>query len=272
MKLRVGIPFTTWFFCLLLASVAEAQVSVVGDLTHETEVKVGESYSGVIFIRNGGEEPEEVKVYQTDYLFFCDGRNTYGEPGETPRSNAEWIRFSPILLVIPPQTTSLVNYVVQVPNDETMVGTYWSMFMVEGTAEGSPEAEKPEAGKVKLGIAQVFRYGIQIVTHIGDTGARELKFLNTKLLKEEGRRILQVDVENVGERWLRPILWAELYDRSGSYIGKFEAGKLRTYPTTSVRYRIDLSQVPEGEYQAMVVADCGGDDLFGATYKLELEE
>lgn len=272
MKLRIGIPFQALFFCLLIAAVAEAGVSVLGGLTHQRNVEVGESYSGVISIQNTAEEPQEVRVYQTDYLFFCDGTSIYGEPGETPRSNAEWISFSPHSLVIPPKTTSAVNYTVKVPNDESLVGTYWSMFMVEGVAEASPQASKPEEGKVKLGIVHVFRFGIQMVAHIGDTGGRELKFLNTKLLKEKEGRILQVDIENVGERWLRPVLWAELYDGEGNYIGKFEAGKLRIYPDTSVRYRVDLSQVPKGKYKALVVADCGGDDLFGATYNLELEK
>ena len=37
-----------------------------------------------------------------------------------------------------------------------------------------------------------------------------------------------------------------------------------------MRFKIDLSPVPEGTYKALVVADCGGDSLFGATYTLQL--
>lgn len=271
----ISILFGFTFLLLLIPIGSEAGVSVIGGLTHERIVgnpEIGETYRGTILIRNTGEEPQEVKVYQTDYLFFFDGRNIYGEPGETPRSNADWITFSPKRLVIPPKETSQVNYTVKVPDDETLVGTYWSMIMVEGISKDSPEVIKPEEGKVKLGIRTVLRYGIQMVTHIGDTGARKLKFSNTKLLKDEEMRILQLDIENIGERWLRPFLWAELYDEKGSYIGRFEGGRLRTYPETSVRFKIDLSQVPKGEYKALVVADCGRDDVFGATYTLRFEK
>ncbi len=268
----ITILFGFILLLLRIPSGSEAGVSVIGGLSHERIVgnpEIGTTYQGSILISNTGEEPQEVKVYQTDYLFFFDGRNLHGEPGKITRSNADWITFSPKRLVIPPKGTSKVNYTLKVPADETLVGTHWSMLMVEGISKGSPEVIKPEEGKVKLGIRTVLRYGIQMITHIGDTGARKLKFLNTRLLKQEERKILQVDIENVGERWLRPFLWTELYDQQGRYIGKFQGGRLRTYPGTSVRFRVDLSQVPKGEYKALVVADCGGDDVFGATYTLK---
>jgi len=272
MKSKITTIFLTLLLFLLIPYVAEAGVAVImGGLTHERKAQRGDSYQGVIFIRNPGENRQEVRVYQTDYLFFFDGRSIYGEPGKTPRSNAKWITFSPKRLTILPQGVSRVNYTVNVP-DETLVGTYWSMLMVEGISEGSPQSGRPEKGTVALGIRQVMRYGIQMVSHLGNTGARRLKFLKTKLLKEEEKRTLQVDIENIGERWLRPFLWAELYDEKGIFIGRFEGGRMRIYPGTSVRYRVDLTEVPKGKYKALVVADGGGEDIFGITYTLEFEK
>ena len=34
--------------------------------------------------------------------------------------------------------------------------------------------------------------------------------------------------------------------------------------------RFDLGAIPAGEYQALVVADAGGDQVFGAQYHLKL--
>ena len=272
MKVKLTIVLAALFFTLLLPYQAESRVAIVGGLTHERVVTAGETYSGVIFLRNTGEEPEEIKVYQTDFFFFSDGRNVYGEPGKSARSNAGWITLSPKSAMIPGNEILTVHYTINVPDNETLTGTYWSMFMVEGIPKGSPEASQPDKEEPSFGIKQVFRYGIQMVTHIGDTGSRKLKFLKTKVLREDEKRILQVDIENSGETWLRPFLWAELYDENGSYIGRFEAGRLRTYPDTSVRFRVDLSQVPKGHYKALVVADCGGDAVFGATYTLRFEK
>lgn len=271
MKFRTGIILAGLIFCLFMPFVSVAGVSVTSGLTYEKEAQQGGTYRGVIQLRNNGDVPQEVKIYQTDYLFFCDGSNIYGEPGKDPRSNADWITFSPRRLTIPPKGTANVDYIVQVPDDKALVGTYWSMLMVEGISSSSPEASRREKDKITVGISQVIRYGVQMRTQIGDTGTRKLKFLKTRLLKEDKGRILQLDIENIGERLLRPALWAELYDEKGRSVGKFEGGKLGVYPSTSVRFRIDLSRAPKGTYKAMVVADCGDDDLFGATYTFKFE-
>jgi len=271
MRFKKRIAFTGLLFCLIMPCVSVAGVSVTSGLTYEKKAQAGKTYQGIIQLRNTGEDPQEVKIYQTDYLFFCDGRNIYGEPGKDPRSNADWITFSPHRLTIPPKGTSQVNYTLEVPDNETLTGTYWSMIMIEGISSSSPEAARQEKDKITFGISQVIRYGAQMVTQIGDTGARKLKFLKTRILKEDKERILQLDIENIGERLLRPALWVELYDEKGKSVGKFEGGKLGVYPTTSVRFRIDLSRVPKGKYKALVVADCGGDDLFGATYTFKFE-
>jgi len=46
---------------------------------------------------------------------------------------------------------------------------------------------------------------------------------------------------------------------------------LGIYPGTSVRFRIDLGKNMAGTYKTLVVADCGGDELFGANYTLEIK-
>jgi len=256
----------------LVVSPAVAGVSVVGSLTHERIVSIGNSYQGVILLKNVGKEPAEAKVYQRDYLFFADGHSVYRDPGSVPRSNAAWITMSPKRVSVAPGHVVSVNYGIQVPSDSTLSGTYWSLLMVEEITSGSPEASKPSQDKVTFGVTQVVRYGLQIVNHIENTGTTELKFSATKLLNDETGKILQVDVENTGTRWFRTLLWADLFDETGGFVGRFDAGTLRAYPGTSVRFKINVSEVPPGTYKALVVADCGGDAVFGATYTLKLKD
>ena len=271
MKTRTIIFLTVLALPFLIPQTATAGISVAGGLSRKKQAEIGETYQGIISLKNTSDGPQEVKVYQTDYTFFCNGKRFYSEPGKIPRSNANWISFNPHRMIIPPGGTTTVNYTIKVPDDPNLVGTYWSMIMVEGIPESSPESSQTEDGKTKVGITQVMRYAIQMLTHIGDTGERKLKFLETKLLRETEKRLLQVDMENIGERYLAPSLWAELYDEHGGYTGKFEACVMGLYPGTSVRYKVDLSDVPEGNYKAMVVADCGGDYIFGANYTLKVE-
>jgi hypothetical protein len=253
---------------LLVPWRASANIAVLGGLTHERVALPGESYGGTITIRNDGEEAEEVRIYPMDYLFFCDGTNEYGEPGVAPRSNAEWIELSPRQITIPPHETVDVNYRLTVPLGNNLLGTYWCILMVEPVVDPL-EAQKKEDG---INIQVLMRYGIQVVTHIGETGIRQIKFLNTKILREKGRRVLKVDVENIGERLLRPLVWVELYDEMGKHVGTYEGRTIRTYPGTSVRYTIDIDEVPVGTYKTLVVADCGGDDIFGINYTVQVKE
>lgn len=258
-----------WLIMSALASPA-AEVTVVGGLTREVTLNPHRQMEGRLILRNTGNQPREVRVYQTDYLFWADGRNQYGEAGSTPRSNAPWIVHTPVQVTVPPRATESVLYTVQAPPDEDLRGTYWSMMMVEPIAPETLEPPKPEEGQVVIGIRSVMRYGIQMVTHIGDTGRRELRFVERELVVEEDKRVLRLDVENTGERWLRPLLWVELYDEQGVSLGRFEGGRLRIYPDCSVRYRVDLTGVPAGKYTALVVADNGDEHVFGARYVLEM--
>ncbi len=270
MKMKASIIFAVLFFLLVPFS-TYATISVVGALTQERKSEQGELYHGSIYIKNVGDEDEKVKVYQTDFLFSFDGINKYGEPGEDPRSNADWFTLSTKELRIPSGQISEVSYTVEVPADKALAGTYWSMVMVQSVQENIREQGVREEGKVKVGISETIRFGIQMITNIGDTGTRKLHFLHSMLLKEEQSTILQIDAENTGQRKLSCLLYADLYDENGKYVGRFEGGILGIYPGTSVRFGIDLGKNLSGTYKTLVVADCGGNELFGANYTLEIK-
>jgi hypothetical protein len=259
---------------LLVCGVAVSQVSVIGELSNDKEARPGEKYEGAVSVRNDTNEPQEVKVYQTDYLFFRDGTNAYGEPGTVARSNAKWVTFSPSFVTVPPQATVAVNYSVNIPQDtpeKKLVGSYWSMLMVEGIAKGSAEsAAQTDPKKTQMGIRQTIRYGIQIATHIAQTGTKKINFVDTKLLpNDKGKRFLQVDIENTGDLWIRPEVYVELFSDKGESKGKFPGVRYRLYPGTSVRQMIDLTSVAPGTYKALVVVDAGGEDVYGAEYTLK---
>ncbi|TFG81179.1 MAG: hypothetical protein E4H20_10360 [Spirochaetales bacterium] len=264
-----------WIFasvaCWLAVPNAVAQIGVVGSLTHEYNVAPGHSYNGIIDIANTSAETQEVKVYQSDLFFYADGTVDYGEPGGLPRSNARWMSLSPRQLLIPPRESATVHYIIQVPDDATLTGTFWSLLMVEPIPLASPESTRPGA-KPGVGVNQVLRYGIQIVTQVGESGTRQVKFSQLKLVAENGKRSLLADVENTGERWLKGSFNLDLYDSNGGFVGRFESVQQRMYPRTSVRYSVDLVGVANGSYKALIVVDCGGDDVFGVNVNLVLKD
>jgi hypothetical protein len=250
---------------VLLAVKTYAGIMIVGNMTHEKICQSGEVYKGEIIIRNTGDKEEEVRIYQTDYRFFCDGSSEYGEPNSLERSNASWIEFSPQRFRLPAHEQRIIQYRVEVPRRQLKEGTYWSILMVESVPELNPDVI--EEG---VGITTVMRYGIQMISHLGESGLRQVKFVNTRLLSEDNTRILEVDIENTGERMLRPSVWVEFFHESGKSAGTYEGFAYRVYPGTSVRHRIELAGIEEGDYKALVVADCGDDDIFGINYSIQV--
>ena len=252
-------------------AVDTGKVGVLGGLSRENTAQPGQSYQGVILLTNQGTKPAEVKVYQTDYTPLPGGCK-YGEPGTSPRSNARWITVTPKQLVIPPGEEGEVYYMVSVPQGPELTGSYWSMVMVEPMRPISIQQPKAEKEQVGVGIISLARYGIVMRTNVGARARGELRIVGKQLLAAGNKRFLQLDVENPGERVLRASIWAELYNAKGISLGRFGGARSHgMYPGCTHRVRLDLTGVPAGKYKALLVMDCGGDEVFGAQYDLIIE-
>ena len=69
MKKKIIIGFSLLLLFSTWIRVAEAQINILGGLSHEKKARPGETYEGEIIIKNRGQGIAEVKIYQTDYLF-----------------------------------------------------------------------------------------------------------------------------------------------------------------------------------------------------------
>ena len=267
-KYRTNIYLIITIICsLFYYNRCNASISIIGSLTKEYTVSFGEKIEGTITLQNTGKSMTEAKIYQRDYMFFCDGSIIYGDPAKEERSNASWIRFNPSYLVIPAKVKVIVNFIITIPNASSLKGTYWSVLMIEEVPPTYPRFKNRG-----IAIKSVVRYGVQMITHLGNTGIRNLKFIGSRVINEQNKLLLEVDLKNTGQRLLRPFLWVELYEDSGKKVGRFDGRKMRTYPNTSIRQRVDLSKISIGSYKALVVADCGGEDIYGITYTLKNEK
>ncbi len=244
---------------VLAAVPARGAVQVTGDLLREFTLEPGESYEGEIIVTNPGEEPTGLQVSKTDYLYFADGSNEYPEPGSIDRSNADWVDFSlPPEVTIEPGEEFPLIFEIAVPSDPSLVGSYWSMITIQSTP---PPADEPEEG---IGVREVVRYGIQLAVNIGDTGERKIDLLEVKPLVGEENKAVQVNVENVGQRAVSPVARVELYDQEGEKYGPFEGSEYMIYPGCSVSYRVPVEEVPDEEFQGVIIIDNGDQHVWGA--------
>jgi hypothetical protein len=168
---------------------------------------------------------------------------------------------------IAPNSTYSFAYTLQVPDDPTLQGSYWSIFLIEPIEEQSTTLDQKQA----LGVQTVIRYGVQILTHLGKTGTYDLKIADKKIIQEKDLKTFTIAVDNVGTHSLSPTLTLELILSTGKKIGRFETAKQRILPTCSSSYQVDLSSVPPGKYKAMLILDHGENALFGAQYDIVLD-
>jgi hypothetical protein len=268
-SVRAGACLWVGLFANLCLSMSVFAGISVETLTIERDALPGETYQGVFTVTNTGDASQNVSLYQSDYLFFADGTNRYDNPGTDERSNAGWMVFSPNRALIPPKQSTQISYVVHVPADSSLTGSYWSMLMVEEIEPDMPDS-LIHLARYQTAIRQVVRYGVQCVTNVGPSASEKLAFSNASLtLMPDSSKQLQVDVGNVGQRLVVPTSWVELYDQAGRRVGRYDGEKKRIYPGTSVRLRIPLSVIPGGKYKALVVLDNGEQNVFGAKYDLE---
>ena len=252
---------------VILPLFADAKISIPCSLTHESVVAKGEVVKGQIPIRNTGTSEGKVKIIHVDYLYNATGQTFYLETGSHKRSNSSWMKISTNYIVVPPKGMAEGSYQINVPKDVAEGGTYWSMILVEPITEISPfDLTKDNT----VSISTVLRYGIQIVNHIENSGKYDLKLSNKCIENEDDKKFFKIEAENVGSLMLAPVMSIELFDSKGKNLGQFKSKKQRILPTCSVKYAVDLSEVKEGTYKAIVVFDHGENDIFGAEYTLSL--
>jgi len=265
-----SIRITGIFFLIAIlifsAAVSTASIVVLNGLTHENRVQPGETYRGSIQIQNTGKNNRSVRIYQRDYWFSYTGESKHDPAGTMARSNAGWISYTPELITLDSSEVTTIDFEVKVPENDTLRGTYWSVIMVEGITP--PDTSQIESG-VRINTA--IRYAVQIITNIGNTGTSDLQFLGLELAKQEEENVLYVAVENTGERILRPKMNLELFDESGNTVGIINSDPRKAFPGTSVMSTLTLEGIKPGNYNGVLVADCGEDRLYGTNLTLEIE-
>jgi len=263
--------FTVFLLFVLSGNIfAEVNLNVDGTMTRSFTLDPGGKTRGEIVVQNQGDEESEVKVYLQDYLHYADGRNLFQKPGAVGRSNASWIALTPNQAVIPAKGSLTINFTLSVPPDPKLKGTYWSLLMIEPVPKSLLTPGKPE-NDVNIQVVTVIRLAVQMISTVGKSGDAKLRFQSRSLAREQGRRLLTLDLENMGDRLLTPHVWTELYNKKGQSSGKIDGSRHRIYPGCSARFVLDLSKLAPGGYKAVVVADNGDDNVFGANYTLELK-
>lgn len=260
----INNKFLLPFILLFISLSSSASVEVIGSLKHVHNVNPGEVVKGQITILNNDLTDQEVRIYQTDFLYNLKDQTFYDEPGSNKRSNANWMQYSPKTVILKSKESRNIEYEITVPKNDSIDGTFWSVIMVEGVTPIDPN----QTGD--LSIRTVTRYAVQIVNELSNKGRGSLKFEEPTLIKGEDKKLfLAIDLTNDGNHYISPEVTIELYDESGNSVKTITAPKRGLYPSTSTRFKLDLEGLPSKKtYTAMIVAAGADNDVFGLEYTL----
>ncbi len=260
------VVLITMILSLFTGSMIFGQIYITSDFITVNTVQKGDTYTGEVSVMNVGDRVERVRLSQNDYLFYANGQDVYPEAGYLERSNSSWIQFSLDDFSVNPGEERTVSYIVRVPSEKELIGSYWSTIMVQAITDTALNEENEGTAKVNTAL----RFALQVVTEIGDTGIATVEFQNPKHKASDGECCFSVDIENTGEKHFKLFSSAIVYSSVGSYIGTFPGTRKICYPGSSVKLTVDLPELEKGSYQIQFIADGGENDIFGALYGLEI--
>lgn len=245
------------FLCVLFSSsYVWARISVS---PMKLELVIPQGGTRIFFVRvtNVEDKPSRVKISQGDWDEDIYNNNRYFSPGTLGHSGANWIKFSPQRLYLGPQETEEIRVEVNVPEDDTLSGSYWSLLFLE--EERTPA--KTEGAQTSVNA--VIRYGITVFVTLQGTEMMDGAITNMKILTAEGNGLFfEITFENRGNAVLRPTGYLEVRDEEGDTIKELNIDRFSILPGHSEISRV-LTEKPGqvGQYTVLAVLQFGADYL-----------
>jgi hypothetical protein len=243
----MGRAVLSILFSLFVCTIS-ADFIIQDDLTKIFNTSKGENITGSISIFNPMNTAIVVMVSQADYVYNARDEYYYIEPGKYERSNANWIKFGNTISVQPNQK-AIFNFSISTPSEKELSGSYWSVLFFE--EEGAISTRD----NIEFG----FRYAVQIVNNINNTGSVDLSFLDVNYDNQQ----LSLILKNTGNLWLNAEIKIDIFDEYAKFIGSFVSEKNRIYPELNRRIQIPLTHLNYSNYYAVIIADCGDNKIFG---------
>lgn len=270
-----ALKWLAWGLPCLFLNPVHAAVMLSGGLSHEYTVNPGGTVSGVLALKNTGNEPAEVKIYQEDVKINADGSTEYTPGnGSHNRSNAKWVNIGTDRVTLAPGESQSVPYTLQVPGGN-LSGSYWSMLMLEPVSNKSRESQlaAPATDRPTLTIHQKMRYAVQVLTNVGNQAKANLTFDAPKVEKDgNGGRAFTFAIRNTGTRHSRPKVWLDVFSTSGENLGRFNAETHGLYGGEREDFNIPLDKLSPGSYKALLAAeDNNSGQVFGSDVNLTIK-
>lgn len=241
-------------FIFLIGSLNESQatVTVINGLTHVHSGSSGDVIFGEVILLNNSDSEQRVRFDLSEAIFTCDNGRKFVEDNPHNQSATDWYKSELNELSLAPYERYTYRYKISIPDNHTLSGTYWTVLMV------SVEAPiKEEVLNNSVGLNTKIRYAVALLTHVNSLDDVNLQFNDVMLdqVSDITRNQLDVKVQNFGSFVEGVVLTLEVYDANGNRIHKIKSDRNMVFPGVCRNYKLDISEIPPGEYQCLLLAD-----------------
>lgn len=259
-------------FLLILALISMkypsfASVIILNGLTHVFSGNSGDELRGEVVLLNSSDEEQMVFFEINEVLFSCETPRIFTDKNPHEQSSSNWFLGESMSVLLSPREKYVYRFSMLVPKNKIEAGSYWSMLMI--TVE-NPIRQETLTNSV--GLDTKIRYGVGLLTHVGNFDSVDLGFGSIELDTDSThtRKTLSVSIKNAGDFIEGVAMTLEIYDAGGKKIKKFETKRNMVFPGFCRSYDINISELPAGEYQCLLLAD-SRDDFTGTNLPLILK-
>ena len=220
------------------------------EFTKVYDLNYGETALGSVSLYNPTDTIIQIKVSGADYAHTKNEEDYFLEPGKYTRSNANWINFSEFISIRPKENATY-PFTIVAPNQRNLVGSYWSVLFFEEVKSLSFSSNED--------IAIDYRYCIQIITNLKNTGIIDMSFVEANFLENN----IILTLKNTGTLWFDATIKIDIFNQNAEFIYTKSSERHRIYPELEREYKIPIDQLKPAEYYAIIMVDGGNERVFG---------
>ena len=210
----------------------------------------GDQSTQSFIVRNLGKTNLRLRVYAADWLLTRAGDNKYFEAGKLSRSCATWLTINPVEFEIPPDSTQLVRFTLNVPDNVS--GEYWCIIFFESI---------PIPSKWSPMVKVAGRLGSYIFVTIPNTEKRQGDII-TLDVKEGSSYEITATFKNSGNVHLRLNCEIKIKDSLDAIIWSKQINNVFVLPNSERTIgAIADKELEAGKYSAIITIDYGADEI-----------
>jgi hypothetical protein len=230
--------------------------------------KPGQPFQYNLSVSNDGPAPVLVRVNTTDLWYNEKNEKTFGTPGSSPRSAANWIEIVPRQLTVSAHGAGTMKVMVTPPSQ--VAGGYYAVVFVESKPQ-LMEAGAPERKAIYTNI----RLGCLVLLRAENTEDYQIAVSDARLTPPETNRNLRLDFTllNKGNTHVFPQARIAILDSHNELVAKAEAEEKRFFPgqkdSMSVTWGGTLAL---GNYTAILTLLYGNDKVYTQDFPFVVTE